>query len=291
MGCNVIVVAAGPKLRGTETRAEKAEESARLLKGDEAGSILGALSAHVKRTDGNPKDLGVLLIVTNPVEATVTWVAEQTRWPRNRIIGLGTTVETARFSRFLADDLDVDATSVWTDIIGEHGTSIEIRDEAALALRVKQLGHRPLDTKDLLERTRNAAAEIRKMSELVGARNAARIIERLEEEHGAEVLAQAPKAYLLKELAEALSPPATRFAIAAAVGEVVQAIGSDRGRVLTVSGFTGFPDTPDVALAVPFVVGAFGVACAMDAADKLLADVAKEVEAQVAAMTRATARK
>ena len=115
-----------------------------------------------------------LLVVTNPVEATATWLSEETEWKRSRLVGLGATVETTRFSRFVADWLNVDATSVWTEIIGEHGPLIELRDKEAFRNRVASLTTRAVYLNDLLDRMRGAAAELRKPSEAVGRRQANR---------------------------------------------------------------------------------------------------------------------
>ncbi len=219
-----------------------------MLRGSPGQSIVDALASCAKER-GNV--LPVLLVVTNPVEATVTWLAELTEWDRSRIMGLGTTVETARFSRFLADTLNVDATSVWTEIIGEHGDAIGVRDEAALERRVRELAGGTVNLPALIGRTRGAAAEIRMLSEAVGKGQADWLVERLTKRLGDQVMVTGLATALREGLAAALSPPATRFAIGAAVVEVVEAVGSDRGRVLPVSGFPNFPDAPNVALAVP----------------------------------------
>ena len=285
-GCDVVILTAGPRLRGNETRDAKAAETARILRGRGEKSIVAALSNHVKRGT----DAAILLVVTNPVEATVTWLAEATGWPKKRIVGLGTTVETARFSRFLADQLGVDPTSVWTEIVGEHGDRIALRDERAFRLRVRQLHGRDVDLETLLTRTRFAAREIRMVSEAVGERVATGVLADLERDFGPDFLECAPKEVLRNRLAASLAPPATRFAIAAAALEVVESVARDRGRVLTVSSFTGLEGLPDVALAVPFVVGRGGaLACALDSANDFLKETAGSIAAQVEAMNRAAA--
>lgn len=281
-GCDVIILAAGPRLRGGEKRDEKAAEAAKLLLGKPGESVVEALAQHAttEREREAPRDeRSILLVVTNPVEGIVTWLAERASWDRGRIIGLGTTVESARFSRMLADRLNVDAGSVWTEIIGEHGKQIELRDAEATRRRVRDLG-REVDLEQLLDRTRSAAAEIRAYSEAAGNDKAQRLLRRI----GVE---EPLRTQLEPELAAALCPPATRFAIAASAVEVVEAIASDRGRVLPVSGFAGIEGLPDVALAVPLVLARAGVIRSgrLQPTDVLRA-AAASVQAQVEAMRR-----
>jgi L-lactate dehydrogenase len=276
-GCDAVILTAGPRLRGSESRADKARQTAELIRGRPGSSILDALAACRRQVPP------ILVVVTNPVEATVTWLAEATGWPRNRILGLGTTVETARFSRFLADHLNVDATSVWTEIIGEHGPQIEIRDADAFKRRVHEL-RGTVDGDDLLKRTVEAAADIRALSEIAGSVAATRVIEGLRQSLGDRIGSEVLEA-VRERLSAELCPPATRFAIAAAVVEVIDAIGNDRGRVLPVSCVCDAPYAPGVALALPCPIGAAGILDPPSIPDsELLRAAAASIEAQVRAM-------
>lgn len=284
-GCDVIVLTAGPRLRGEESRAQKAEQTARLLTNGDQSSIVSALANHAQAAgDACP----VLLVVTNPVEATVTWLAEQTGWPGSRILGLGTTVETARFSRLLADKLDVDAASVWTEIIGEHGPDIDVRDRPALEKRISEIGTAHVDIDDMLRQTRMAASQIRLLSESEGQARTGRVIAQLEDSLAPAQLPEPVRSALLGTLPPHLSPPATRFAIAAAVSAVIEAIASDGGRILTVSGLlvAALPGLERVALALPFVLGRSGiVACAAPRPpSQVIRKAAASISEQVIAM-------
>lgn len=277
---DLIVLTAGPRLSGGESRADKAKQTAEILTGKPGESIVDALKENAKEA--------LLLVVTNPVEATVTWLQSRLDFPRERIFGLGCTVETARFSRLLADSLNVDAQSVWTEIVGEHGPAITFRDRAALQKRVNELGPLSLKVDSYLTQTKNAAKEIREISEQVGRSRAEGIVEKFAEKHA---LSKDARKELIGILSPNVAPPATRYAIAAAVGAVVEAIASDRGRVLTVSGLQE-PSrriTPDVALALPFVVGRAGLVGIPKAAEPadFMAKVAEAVQEQVDAMDAA----
>jgi malate/lactate dehydrogenase len=125
-------------------------------------------------------------------------------------------------------------------------------------------------------------------TEVVGARSAKRFIADFNKKMADKGLSEELASALETELAVALSPPATRFAIAAAALEVVEAIGNDRGRVLTVSGFSEGANAPDVALALPFIVGRAGIISKrLDVQIPFLKKVAESVAQQVQAMRSA----
>ena len=68
----------------------------------------------------------VLVIATNPVDVTTHLTAHfaaQGGVPSTRIIGSGTTLDTARFRALLSDHLGVDARHVHGYVLGEHGDS------------------------------------------------------------------------------------------------------------------------------------------------------------------------
>ncbi|MFC6293438.1 MULTISPECIES: lactate/malate family dehydrogenase [Macrococcus] len=63
----------------------------------------------------------IIILVTNPVDA-MTYLASQTEgYPRHKIIGTGTLLETARFKTLIADHYNIDPKSVEAFVIGEHG--------------------------------------------------------------------------------------------------------------------------------------------------------------------------
>lgn len=63
----------------------------------------------------------ILLIVTNPVDV-LTYVAwKLSGLPRNRVIGSGTNLDSARFKFLLSQRLNIAPTSCHAWVIGEHG--------------------------------------------------------------------------------------------------------------------------------------------------------------------------
>ncbi len=66
---------------------------------------------------------GFFIVVTNPVDVITTLVQKLSGLPANRVIGTGTSLDTARLKIYIAEKLDVDPTSVNAFCMGEHGES------------------------------------------------------------------------------------------------------------------------------------------------------------------------
>lgn len=65
----------------------------------------------------------ILLVVSNPVDILSYVTYKLSGFPKERVIGSGTVLDTSRFRTLLAEYLDVDARSIHGYIIGEHGDS------------------------------------------------------------------------------------------------------------------------------------------------------------------------
>lgn len=66
---------------------------------------------------------GILLIASNPVDIMAYVAMKVSGLPRHRVIGSGTTLDTARFRSNLAKYLNYNPTNIHAYIIGEHGDS------------------------------------------------------------------------------------------------------------------------------------------------------------------------
>lgn len=113
VGCRVVIVAAGVGQRPGETRLELLSRNAEVFK-----QVIPAILAHAPRA--------VLLIATNPVDIMTHLAARYAAAegvPNTRIIGSGTTLDTARFRTLLGHYLGVDSYHVHGYVVGEHGDS------------------------------------------------------------------------------------------------------------------------------------------------------------------------
>jgi L-lactate dehydrogenase len=106
----LIVITAGSAQKPGETRLDLLKKNAKIV-----GGIAKEVAAR--------KSKGVMLIVSNPVDALTHVAIKESGWDRSRIIGSGTVLDSARFRHFIALNCNVDVHSVHGYILGEHGDS------------------------------------------------------------------------------------------------------------------------------------------------------------------------
>ncbi len=66
---------------------------------------------------------GILLIVSNPVDIMTYYAWKISGLPKEKVIGSGTTLDSARLHYYIAKTVDVSPSSVHAFVIGEHGDS------------------------------------------------------------------------------------------------------------------------------------------------------------------------
>lgn len=212
-GAGVVVLAAGVGQKPGETRLDLLERNARVF-----GQVIPAALAAAPEA--------ILLVATNPVDVMTHIATHISGLPRQRVIGSGTVLDTARFRALLGARLGVTPKSVHAHVVGEHGDSEVLLWSGATAAGMPvercaaQLGH-PLTDAD-----RSAIDE--------GVRRAAyRIIE---------------------------GKGHTAFGIGSGIARIVAAIAGDERAVLTCSTLTDeVAGVRDVTLSLPRVLGARGV--------------------------------
>jgi len=106
----VIVITAGARQKPGESRLDLLRRNALIL-----GQIVGEITARDSQA--------VIVVATNPVDVLTYAALKRTGWPRNRIIGSGTVLDTARFRYLLSTHCNVDVRNVHAYILGEHGDS------------------------------------------------------------------------------------------------------------------------------------------------------------------------
>lgn len=66
---------------------------------------------------------GIFLIATNPVDVITEIVYECSKFPINKVIGSGTSLDTSRLRYLISDKLEINPKNVHAYVIGEHGDS------------------------------------------------------------------------------------------------------------------------------------------------------------------------
>ena len=106
----LIVITAGAKQRPGESRLALLQRNV---------SIIHSIIDEIVRQESP----AIVLIVSNPVDI-LTYVAHQrSGWPRGRVMGSGTVLDSARFRYLLSQLCGVDVHNVHGYILGEHGDS------------------------------------------------------------------------------------------------------------------------------------------------------------------------
>lgn len=118
---DLAVICAGANQKPGETRLDLVEKNTRIFKGI-VDSVMGSGFD------------GIFLIATNPVDILSYTVWKFSGLPKERVIGSGTILDTARFRFLLGEYFDVDPRNVHAYIIGEHGdTELPVWSHADIA--------------------------------------------------------------------------------------------------------------------------------------------------------------
>ena len=106
----VIVITAGAKQSSGESRRGLLQRNATII-----GSIVDDI------TEQNSS--GVIVVVSNPVDVLTYIAYQKSGWPKERVIGSGTVLDSARFRSLLSRHCGVDVHNTHAYILGEHGDS------------------------------------------------------------------------------------------------------------------------------------------------------------------------
>lgn len=215
-GCRAVVITAGVNQKPGETRLQLLERNAAVFR-QVVPNIL----------DNAPN--AVLVVATNPVDVTTHMTAHFAKSygvPAGRVVGSGTTLDTARFRTLLGQQVGVDARHIHAYVVGEHG------DSEVLTWSLATIGGIPL-----FEFARQRGVEITPEVR-------ARIDDSVRR-----------AAYYIIE-----GKGATYYGIGAALARIVDAILSDQRAILTVcTPAAAVAGVKDVTVAVPRLVGGAGV--------------------------------
>lgn len=209
----LVIVTAGASQMPGESRIDLTEKNVRIFQ-----SIIPEIVRY------NTECL--LLIVANPVDILTTAALRLSGFPKERVIGSGTVLDSSRFKYQLGEYIGIDHRNVHAFIIGEHGDS-----EVAVwsSATVSGIGIRDFCDELGIVFTREQMDEI-----VRDVKNSAyEIIER---------------------------KGATFYAVALAVRRIAEALIRDEHSLLTVSGYcSGAYEIDDVCIGLPMIIGRNGI--------------------------------
>lgn len=107
---DLVVITAGAPQRPGETRLDLVNKNLKINK---------SVVTQIVESGFN----GIFLVAANPVDLMTYSTWKFSGFPKERVIGSGTSLDSARFRQGLAELVDVDARNVHAYILGEHGDS------------------------------------------------------------------------------------------------------------------------------------------------------------------------
>ena len=106
----VVVITAGIAQKPGQTRLELAETNTKIMKGITQNIMASGFD-------------GIIVVASNPVDLMTYVVAKVSGLPKNKVIGSGTVLDTARLRYLVSDYLKVSSKNIHAYIMGEHGDS------------------------------------------------------------------------------------------------------------------------------------------------------------------------
>lgn len=214
----IIIITAGANQKPGETRLDLLSKNVSIFK-----SIIPEVVKYAPNA--------ILIIAANPVDIMTEVTLKLSGFPKNRVFGTGTVLDSARFRSILGRHLGISPKSIHANVIGEHGDSEVLLWSSAVA--------------------------------------GTSCVERIAEETG-KTLDKVIKGSIDNEVRNSAytiikGKGATYFGIAAATQYIVNSIISDKHAILTVSshhdkGIAGFDN---ICYSMPSVVSKNGVETAL----------------------------
>ena len=106
----VVVITAGIAQKPGQTRLELAKTNTKIMK---------SITQSIMASGFN----GIIIVASNPVDIMTYVVAKVSGLPKNKVIGSGTVLDTARLRYIMAEYLNVSSKNIHAYVMGEHGDS------------------------------------------------------------------------------------------------------------------------------------------------------------------------
>ena len=147
-GADVVIVTAGLPRKPGMSRDDLLDTNVKIMKD---------VSTNLKKYAPN----AFVIVISNPLDAMVTALAEVTGFKKNMVVGMAGVLDSSRFRYFVADKLNVSVEDVSAFVLGGHG------DDMVPVVSLCAVGGIPLtqlmkkeDIDAIVDRTRKAGGEI-----------------------------------------------------------------------------------------------------------------------------------
>ena len=208
---DIVVITAGINQKPNQTRLELVQTNAKIIK---------EITENVVRSGFN----GIFVIASNPVDIMTYVVAKVSGFPKEKVIGSGTALDTARVRYLIGEYLGVSSKNIHAYIMGEHGDSSFVSWE-------------------------NAYVGCKKMIDIMKDNN-----------HPMSDLAEIHKDVVNAAYEIIEKKKATYYGIGVALTKIVKAILNDENEIMTLSSYQrGEYNQEGLYIGVPTIIGANGV--------------------------------
>ncbi len=143
---SIVCLCAGSNQNVNETRMDLVDKNIK---------VFSSIINEINKTNFK----GIYLVATNPLDIMTYVTYKLSGFAPNRVIGSGTTLDSARLRSILGKKFDVSPKSVHAYVIGEHGDS-ELIPWSNATIGLNKIDITEEEKKDVLNEVRNSAYEI-----------------------------------------------------------------------------------------------------------------------------------
>lgn len=156
-GSKIVIITAGANQKPNESRVDLLKRNTNIFK-----NIINDITKYCS-------DETIIVVVTNPVDILTYITYKLSGFKKQKVIGSGTVLDTARLKYLIGQETNVDSRNVHTYVVGEHGDSevavwsttsiagVNIEDYCEVC---KSCNERKINKEELYHKTKNAAYEI-----------------------------------------------------------------------------------------------------------------------------------
>ncbi|MGB9032531.1 MAG: malate dehydrogenase [Acidobacteriaceae bacterium] len=145
---DIVVITAGIPRKPGMSRDDLLQTNYKIM-----SDVVGKVTAHSPNC--------ILIVVSNPLDAMAQAAFRQSKFNRERVIGMAGVLDSARFRTFIAEELNVSVENVTAFVLGGHGDTMVplTRYSSVAGIPITELI--PKDKLDaMVQRTRDGGAEI-----------------------------------------------------------------------------------------------------------------------------------
>ncbi len=145
---DVVIITAGMPRKPGMSRDELVGINAKIVK-----DVCAGIKANAPNS--------VVIVVCNPMDVMAVYAKQQLGFPRERVLGMGGALDSARFRAFIAEELNVSVKDVSGVVLGNHGDAMMPVVRTAAVGTTPLIDLLPMDKINaIVARTKSAGAEI-----------------------------------------------------------------------------------------------------------------------------------